>query len=74
MVKTTVYLPEELKARLERTAKARGQSEAEVIRTSIEQFTDPLERPRPRVLWDTFGDPPLSERVEEELAAGFGRD
>ncbi len=74
MVKTTVYLPEELKARLERAAAARGQSEAEVIRSSLDQFTAPLERPRPRVLFDSFGEPGLSERVDEELAAGFGRD
>lgn len=32
MVKTTVYLPDELKAALKRTAKANGCSEAELIR------------------------------------------
>ncbi len=74
MVKTTVYLPEELKARLKRTAASSGQSEAEVIRAALDQFTVGRARPRPRVLFESFGDPGLSERVDEELAAGFGRD
>ena len=75
MVKTTVYLPEELKARVERAAAAQGTSEAEVIRSAIEQFTAPVKHPRPRLpLFDTLGDPGLSERVDEALAEGFGRD
>lgn len=75
MVKTTVYLPAELKARVERAAAAQGTSEAEVIRSALEQFTAPIEHPRPRLpLFDTLGDPCLSERVDEALAAGFGRD
>ncbi len=45
MVKTTVYLPEELKARVERAAAAQGTSEAEVIRSAIEQFTAPASIP-----------------------------
>jgi Arc/MetJ-type ribon-helix-helix transcriptional regulator len=35
MEKTTVYLPDELKAAVRRTAQQRGVSEAEVIRESI---------------------------------------
>ncbi|MCP9484554.1 MAG: ribbon-helix-helix domain-containing protein [Gaiellaceae bacterium MAG52_C11] len=75
MIKTTVYLPEELKARLERTAASRGQSEADVIRAALDQFTVERERPRPHLpLVQSFGEPGLSERVDEELARGFGRD
>lgn len=75
MVKTTVYLPAELKTRLERTAAVSGQSEAEVIRAALDQFTTPTERPRPRLpLFESLGEPGLSERVDEELARGFGRD
>jgi Arc/MetJ-type ribon-helix-helix transcriptional regulator len=75
MVKTTVYLPEELKARLERAAAAEGRSEAEVIRAAIDRYTAPVARPKPRLpLVESFATPGLSERVDEELAKGFGRD
>ena len=35
MMKTTVYLPDELHTELKRAAKERGTSEAELIRTAI---------------------------------------
>lgn len=72
MVKTTVYLPEELKHRVERAAAAEQRSEADVIRSAIDRYTAARERPRPRVpLVESFRNPGLSERVDEELA-GFG--
>jgi plasmid stability protein len=75
MVKTTVYLPEDLKTRLERTAAAEGRSEAEIVRAALDRYTAPTERPRPHLpLFESLGDPGLSERVPEELAKGFGRD
>ena len=37
MKRTTVYLPEELKARLEAEAKRRGVTEAEVIRLAVDK-------------------------------------
>jgi hypothetical protein len=74
MVKTTVYLPDELKARLAHVAAREGRSEAEVIRASIESYTAERPRPRPRVLVDSLGERGLSERVDEALADGFGRD
>jgi hypothetical protein len=46
MVKTTVYLPEELKARLELAARRENRSEADLIRAAIEQLVG-RERPRP---------------------------
>jgi hypothetical protein len=48
MVKTTVYLPEDLKFALSRVATARGQSEAEVIRVALQSLVDAEPRPRPR--------------------------
>lgn len=48
MVKTTVYLPEDLKYALSRVAAARGDSEAEVIRVAIQSLVDAEPRPRPR--------------------------
>ena len=73
MRKTTVYLPDELKARLETVAEQERLSEAEVIRRAIEQFVDGRARPRPTL--------PLFERGEiepiedwEEAMRGFGED
>jgi hypothetical protein len=74
MVKTTVYLPEALKLRLEQIARAQGRSEAELVRTALEQFAAGQDRPRPKLPLFSSGDPGLAERVEELLAEGFGRD
>jgi len=73
MLKTTVYLTPALKARLERVAAERGQSEADVIRSALEEYTL-RERPRPRTPLFSSGDPTLARRVDEILAEGFGRD
>lgn len=64
--KTTVYLPEELKAAVEREAQRRGSSEAEVIRQAI---AEAVGRPRPSP--GIIGGEPIAERVDE-LLAGFG--
>ena len=71
MVKTTIYLPEELKQALERTAAIEGRSEAEVVREALTLRTSRTERPRPRGALFHSGDGTLSERVDE-LLAGFG--
>jgi len=72
MVKTTVYLPDELKARVARAAAQEGRSEAEVIRAALDRYTAGVARPQPRLpLVSSFRTPGLSERVDEELA-GFG--
>jgi hypothetical protein len=68
--KTTVYLPADLRARVAATARARGTSEAAVIRDALEKYT---ERPRPRLPLFSSGDPVLAERVDE-LLEGFGED
>jgi hypothetical protein len=72
--KTTVCLPDELKARVERVARETRRPEAEVIRAAIEAYTNG-KRPRPRPLFDTLGKP-LGENVADEidkvLAEGFG--
>ena len=75
MRKTTVYLPDALKERLERAARDRHVSEAEVIREAIDVFTRTEARPRPVLpLFESVGDPDLAERVDEVLAQGFGRE
>lgn len=72
MKRTTVYLPDELKAALERTAAAQGTTEAQVVRTALESVTEAQVYPAPRLPLFESGDPTLAERVDEELAAGFG--
>lgn len=71
MRKTTVYLPEDLKARLERVAGERNRSEADIIREALERFTADQVRPRPRLPLFESGQPELAETVDEALA-GFG--
>jgi len=48
MVKTTIYLPDDLKSTIKREAARRQCSEAEVIRTAIEDAATHFERPKPR--------------------------
>jgi hypothetical protein len=71
MVKTTVYLPDDLKRRVERVAAQQGRSEAEVIRAALDRYTDAAARPRPRLPLFESGIPDLAERTDEYLA-GFG--
>ena len=73
MVKTTVYLPGDLKERLEQASQLSGQSEATIIRSALEGWLDTL-LPRPAPHWGTmdFGDPQLAVKVDEALAGGFG--
>jgi hypothetical protein len=67
--KTTVYLPDDLRAAVKRAAKQRGLSEAEVIRDSIRMGVGG-DRPRPRgALYS--GREPIAERADE-LLEGFG--
>ena len=67
MKRTTVYLPDELKAALERTAAARGTSEAEVVRLALRSATAAQAYPPPRLPLFESGDATLAERVDEEL-------
>jgi metal-responsive CopG/Arc/MetJ family transcriptional regulator len=70
MFKTTIYLPEELKRRLERLARRAGRSEASLIREALEHLAA-KDSPRPRPALFRSGDPHLAERVDEALK-GFG--
>ena len=47
MIKTTVYLPEALKADLEKLAAEEKRSEAEIIRAAIQRAVDQRPRPKP---------------------------
>jgi Ribbon-helix-helix protein, copG family len=73
MRKTTVYLPDDVKASLERMAAVTGRSEADLIREAVSSLTG-IEQPvRPRFPLFESGDP-IAERVDELLAEGFGLD
>ena len=75
MKKTTLYLPEELKASLERMAADELRSEAEIIREAIAEKVDRRTRPRPNLPLCAagLGDPTIAERVDE-LLDGFGSE
>ncbi len=73
MIKTTVYLPERVKARLRRLAARTRTSEATLIRTAVERLVADAPSPRPRPALFDSGDPTLAERVDDILAEGFGR-
>ena len=68
MIKTTIYLPDDLKTAVEQTARRRHVSEAEVIREAVRAAVTP-ERPRPRGA--LFSAEPIADRVDE-LLKGFG--
>ena len=68
VVKTTIYLPDDLKAAVEQAARRRDVSEAEVIRDAVRAAVG-ADRPRPRGA--LFSAEPISDRVDE-LLEGFG--
>ncbi len=72
MVKTTVYLPDELKAALERVARETGRSEADLIRDGIRLAVARQQPPSPTIGILVSADPTFAERVDEHLA-GFGQ-
>jgi Ribbon-helix-helix protein, copG family len=65
-VKTTLYLPDDMKAEIEREARRRGIAEAEVIRRALAAG---LSRPRPRA--GLITGPAMADHVDE-LLEGFG--
>lgn len=71
MRKTTVYLPDHLKGRLERVAADSGRSEADLIREGVELVSGQAGGTEPRLPLFESGKPDLAERAEEHLA-GFG--
>ena len=72
MVKTTVYLPDDLKRSLERLAVERGESEAQLIRDAVASLVQGAARPRPRGGLFSSDDPILLARNVDEALKGFG--
>lgn len=72
MVKTTVYLPETLKLRIEQLAAQRGTSEAELIRSALDEYTAARHRPRPTLpLFEGRNARDVACHLDE-LMEGFG--
>jgi hypothetical protein len=71
MHKTTLYLPDELKAAVQRLAAETGRTEAAIIREGIELAILRHTPPPPTIPIFVSDDPHLAERVDEHLA-GFG--
>jgi hypothetical protein len=74
MKRTTIYLPDDLKKKVEKLAKKEKRSEAEFMRNAIAVEVSRRLAPRPRVPIPglSFGDSTVAERVDEILAEGFG--
>lgn len=68
MEKTTVYLDKDLKKAVKAAARARGVSDAQVIRDSVRAAVSPM-RPAPRAA--LFAAEPMAGEVDE-LLSGFG--
>ena len=69
-MKTTLYLPDDLKQAVEVEARRRGISEAEVVRGALrEQLMTGQVRPRAGII---TGREPIADRVDELLGEGFG--
>jgi predicted transcriptional regulator len=72
MFKTTVYLPDDLKAELARLAEETGRSEAELIREGIRLAVARQAPPTPTIGIQVSADPHFAEHVDEHLV-GFGQ-
>lgn len=70
-MKTTIYLPDELKRELERIAEAQGRSEADIIREGIRLAIDKCAPPMPTLWTFSANDPDFIDRIDE-LLDGFG--
>jgi hypothetical protein len=73
MVKTTIYLPEDMKEKLAEISASEGCSEAELIREAIRRAFEDRSPPKPKIpLYNkNLGDPTIAERTDE-LLEGFG--
>lgn len=69
MLKTTVYLPDSLDARLSAEATATGISKAELIRRAVSRLLDESTRPRADDSLPIFfsGRPMTAEQMDDEI-------
>ena len=72
MEKTSVYLPLKLKTALERLARERNCSQAELVREAVAALMRGIEVPAPRLPLFRSTGPSIAERIDEEFAKDFG--
>lgn len=72
MRKTTVYVPDDLKAELSNAAIRTGRSEAELIREGIRIVTARAGGPEPLLPLFASDQPDLADHVDDHLT-GFGQ-
>lgn len=74
MRQTTIYLPDDLKRRLEQAARRDRCTEASIVREALEEALRHRDvAPTAPLFAEGWGDPTLAERVDELLAeTGFG--
>jgi Ribbon-helix-helix protein, copG family len=70
-MKTTLYIPDDLKTHIGKLASRRGVSEAELIREALRNFIADAAPPRPRLPLFKSGKPRLAENADKALR-GFG--
>jgi predicted transcriptional regulator len=71
MRRTTVYFPNDLKARLEAEATRRGVTEAQIVREAVDKET---RRPRPRAGIISGGELDARDIDSTDALKGFGED
>jgi hypothetical protein len=71
VTKTTLYLPEPMKAALKHKAEVEGRTEADIVREALDVALAPYQAPEPTIPLFSSKEP-FAHRVEELLADGFG--
>jgi hypothetical protein len=71
MNKTTIYLPDDLKAKLQRASAETGRSEADLIREGIVMVLSKCTPPTPTIPLYVSDDPEFVLHIDDHLA-GFG--
>lgn len=74
MKQTTIYLPDDLKRRLNRISRQDRRTEASIVREALDDWLKHREvEPTTPLFTQGWGDPTLAERVDELLSeTGFG--
>jgi len=67
MVKTTVYLPDELKRALKRVAEERQCSEADLLREAVARLTGDVDAPAPKLPLFRSPGPSIAEYIDRAL-------
>jgi predicted DNA-binding protein len=74
MVKTTVYLEDEVAVALRQLSAVRGRSQAELVRDALAKYTQAVARPAPKGLGKyRSGEPDVAQRAKDILASAAKR-